>query len=129
MHGLMMHAPLMISSLIAHADRYHGDAEIVSRTTEGGLHRYTYTEAHTRTRRLANALKRLGVKAEERIGTLAWNGYRHFELYYAASGMQAIIHTMNPRLFTEQLVYIVNHAEDAYVCFDITVAALVEKLA
>ena len=129
MHGLMMDGALMISSLIAHADRYHGDGEIVSRTAEGPIHRYTYSAAHARTRRLANALARLGIKAADRVGTIAWNGYRHFELYYAVSGMEAIIHTINPRLFPEQLVYIVNHAEDAYVCFDITFAPLVEKLA
>jgi fatty-acyl-CoA synthase len=129
MRGLMMNVPLMISSLIRHADRCHGDTEIVSRTIEGPIHRYTYRDAHTRARRLARALERLGVKAGDRVGTLAWNGYRHFELYYAVSGMGAIIHTINPRLFHDQLVYIVNDAEDEIVFFDLTFAALVEKLA
>ena len=129
MQGLMMDVPLMISSLIRHADRYHGDAEIVSRTIEGPIHRYTYRDAHARARRLARALARLGVRNSDRVGTLAWNGHRHFELYYAISGMGAITHTINPRLFHDQLVYIVNHAEDAIVFFDTTFVALVEKLA
>src|SRR2546429_7239679 len=100
MHGLMMNMPLMISSLIRHADRYHGDTEIVSRTIEGPIHRYTYADAHARSRRLARALVRLGVQASDRVGTLAWNGHRHFELYYGVSGMGAIVHTINPRLFS-----------------------------
>ena len=129
MHGLMMNWPLMISSLIRHADRCHGDTEIVSRTVEGPIHRYTYRDAHTRARRLANALARLGVAAGDRVGTLAWNGYRHFELYYAVSGMGAIIHTINPRLFLDQLTYIVDHADDRLVFFDLTFLPLVEKLA
>jgi fatty-acyl-CoA synthase len=129
MHGLMMSMPLAISSLLRHADLNHGDTEIVSRTCEGGIHRYTYRESHARARRLANALARLGVGAGERIGTLAWNGYRHFELYFAVSGIGAVIHTVNPRLFPEQIAYIVGHAEDQYVFFDLTFAPLVEKLA
>ena len=129
MRGLMMDTPLMISSLLRHAEQYHGDAEIVSRTTEGGIHRYTYSDAWRRAGKLAHALARLGVKPGERVATLAWNGYRHFELYYAISGMGAVVHTVNPRLFPEQIVYIVNHAEDGYVFFDITFAPLVEKLA
>jgi fatty-acyl-CoA synthase len=128
MDGLMMNMPLMISSLIRHADRYHGDTEIVSRTTDGSIHRYNYRDAHTRSRRLVGALARLGVQAGDRVGTLAWNGHRHFELYYAVSGMGAIIHTINPRLFADQLAYIVNHADDRVVFFDTTFAPLVEKL-
>ena len=129
MDGLMMNVPLMISSLIRHADRCHGDTEIVSRTIEGPIHRYTYREAHARARRLARVLARLGAKPGDRVGTLAWNGYRHFELYYAVSGMGAIIHTVNPRLFHDQLVYIINDAEDEIMFFDLTFTALVEKLA
>jgi fatty-acyl-CoA synthase len=129
LRGLMMDSPLLISSLIVHAERCHGDTEIVSRTVEGPIHRYTYADAHRRARSLAQALARLGVKEGDRVGTLAWNGYRHLELYYAVSGMGAIVHTVNPRLFPEQLTYIVNHAEDAYVFFDLTFAPLVEKLA
>jgi fatty-acyl-CoA synthase len=129
MLGLMMRWPLTISSLIRHADQCHGDTEIVSRTIEGPIHRYTYRDAHTRARRLANALGRLGVVPGERVATLAWNGYRHFELYYAVSGTGAIIHTINPRLFHDQLTHIVNHAGDRLVFFDLTFLPLVEKLA
>ena len=129
MHGLMMNMPLQISSLIRHADRFHGDTEIVSRMIEGGIHRYTYSEAHRRSRQLANALTSLGVEAADRIGTLAWNGFRHLEIYYAVSGIGAVCHTINPRLFPEQIVYIINHAEDQYVFFDLTFLPLVEKIA
>ena len=129
MQGLMMDMPLLISSLIQHADRYHGDTEIVSRTVEGPIHRYTYRDAHARSRKLANALQRLGVKSSDRIGTLAWNGYRHLELYYAVSGSGAIIHTVNPRLFPEQIAWIVNDADDQYLCFDLTFAPLIEAIA
>ena len=93
MHGLMMNMPLTISSLIRHADRYHGDTEIVSRTVEGDIHRYTYRDAHARARRAANALRKLGVKMSDRVATLAWNGFRHYELYYAISGIGAVINT------------------------------------
>jgi fatty-acyl-CoA synthase len=129
MQGLMMEVPLLISGLIRHADRNHGDTEIVSRTVEGGIHRYTYRDAHTRSRRLARALRTLGLKAGERVGTLAWNGHRHYELYYAISGMGAVINTVNPRLFADQIVYISNHAENVALFFDPTFVALVEKLA
>jgi len=129
MRGLMMDMPLLVSSLIEHADRNHGDVEIVSRSLEGPVHRSTYSQAHARAKRLAQALARLGVRQGERVATLAWNGYRHFELYYAVSGMGAVIHTINPRLFPEQLQFIVNDAEDRYVFFDLNLAALAEKLA
>jgi acyl-CoA synthetase (AMP-forming)/AMP-acid ligase II len=129
MHGLMMDKPLLISDLIRHADRVHGATEIVSKTVEGGMHRYTYREAHARARRLANALKQLDVQMHDRVATLAWNGFRHFEIYYAVAGCGAVIHTINPRLFPDQIVYIANHAEDRYVFFDITFAPLLEKLA
>jgi fatty-acyl-CoA synthase len=125
----MMDWPLLISSLIRHADLCHGDGEIVSRTVEGPIHRYTYREAHRRARKLANALARLDVAPGECVGTLAWNGYRHFELYYGVSGMGAVIHTINPRLFHDQIEYIVNHAGDRIVFFDLTFLPLVEKLA
>jgi fatty-acyl-CoA synthase len=129
MLGLMMDWPLMVSSLIEHADRYHGEREIVTRTIEGPIHRYTYRDAHARSRRLANALARLGVAPGDRVGTLAWNTHRHFELYFATSGMGAVIHTVNPRLFHDQLVYIVNHADDRLLFFDLTFVPLVQKLA
>jgi len=129
MRGQMMDMPLLVSSLIEHADRNHGDVEIVSRSVEGPIHRSTYSQAHARAKRLAQALARLGVKDGDRVGTLAWNGYRHFEIYYGVSGMGAVMHTINPRLFPEQLAFIVNHAEDEYVFFDLSFVALAEKLA
>jgi 3-(methylthio)propionyl---CoA ligase len=129
MQGLMMDVPLMISSLIRHADRYHGDTQLVSRSVEGPIHRYTYRDAHRRARQLALALRRLGVEPGARVGTLAWSTNRHFELYYAVSGIGAVIHTINPRLFFDQIAYIVGHAEDSLVFFDTTFTGLVEKLA
>jgi 3-(methylthio)propionyl---CoA ligase len=129
MNHSMMQRPLLISSLIEYAATNHGDTEIVSRTVEGGIHRYNYREANHRAKQLANALRHLGVKKGERIGTLAWNGYRHFEIYYGVSGMGAITHTINPRLFPEQIAYIINHAEDGYLFFDLTFVPLVEALA
>lgn len=133
MSGSMMQRPLLISSLIEHAARNFADTEIVSRTIESGagfeLHRYSYADAAKRAKRLANALTRLGIQGGQRVGTLAWNGYRHFELYYAVSGMGAVMHTINPRLFPEQIVYIGNHAEDQCLFFDLTFAPLVEKIA
>lgn len=134
MNGLMMDAPLLISNLLRHAERCHGDTEIVSRRVEGGegedrFHRYTWREAAQRSRQLAKALLRQGIKADDRVGTLAWNGYRHLELYYGVSGIGAVLHTVNPRLFPEQIAWIINHAEDRVMCFDINLAPLVEKLA
>jgi 3-(methylthio)propionyl---CoA ligase len=130
MHGLMMDMPLAISDLIVHADRHHGAGEIVSKTVEdGSLHRYTYREAHRRARKLANALGKLGVAMHERVATLAWNSFRHFEIYYAVAGSGAVIHTINPRLFPDQIAYVANHAQDQVVFFDLTFAPLVEKLA
>ena len=129
MQGLMMDVPLLISSLIRHADRHHGDTEIVSRLVEGGIHRSNYREVHRRARKLANALGALGVKKGHRVGTLAWNGYRHLEAFYGISGMGAVMHTINPRLFPEQITYIINHAEDSYLLFDLTFVPLIEKLA
>jgi acyl-CoA synthetase (AMP-forming)/AMP-acid ligase II len=135
LRGLMMDNPLLISSLLDHAAQNHADTQIVSRTVEGpdkdgtgAIHRYTYAGAQKRAKQLAQALARLGVVAGDRVGTLAWNGYRHFELYFGVSGMGAVAHTVNPRLFPEQLGYIVNHAEDKYVFFDLSFAPLVEKL-
>src|SRR5687767_8710537 len=128
MQGLMMDAPLLISGLLQHADRHHGDTEIVSKNVDGSLHRYPYRAAHARARKLANALKRLGVKPGDRVATLAWNGYRHFEIYYAVAGSGAVIHTINPRLFPDQIAYIANHAEDRVLFYDTTFAPLVARL-
>ncbi len=127
--GQMMSQPLLISSLIQHADRYFGDSEIVSRRVEGDIHRYTYRDCHIRARRMANALGKLGVTMGDRVATLAWNGYRHLELYYAISGSGAVMHTINPRLHPEQIAYIANHAEDQYLFFDMTFLPLVEAFA
>ncbi|WP_323118839.1 3-(methylthio)propionyl-CoA ligase [Burkholderia alba] len=127
--GQMMDMPLLVSSLITHAARHAGDVEIVSRRVEGDLHRYTYRDCERRSKQLAQAFTRLGIEVGDRIGTLAWNGYRHLEAYYGISGMGAVCHTINPRLFPEQIAYIVNHAQDRYVLFDISFAPLVELLA
>jgi fatty-acyl-CoA synthase len=129
MNGLMLQKQLLISSLIVHADRHHGDTEIVSRRVEGDIHRYTFRECHRRARQVASALTGLGVKMSERIGTLAWNGYRHMELYYGICGMGAVMHTVNPRLHADQVAYIVDHAEDQYLFFDLTFLPLVKVMA
>ena len=97
LHGLMMQMPLLIAALIEHADKHHGDVEVVSRRCEGDIHRYTYKDVHRRARQMANALDTLGVKRSDRVATLAWNGHRHLELYYAVSGSGAVLHTINPR--------------------------------
>jgi len=129
MQGLMQDRPLLISSLIEHANAFHPGAEIVSRTVEGPIHRCTYADIRRRAKQVANALTALGVRPGERIGTLAWNGFRHMELYFGVSGMGAILHTINPRLFPEQIAYIAAHAEDQYLFFDLTFAPLVARLA
>ena len=127
--GRMMSQPLLISSLIKHADRYYGDTEVVSRRVEGDIHRYTYSECHRRARQLANALNKLGVSMGDRVATLAWNGYRHLEAYYAVSGSGAVLHTVNPRLHPEQIAYIANHAEDQYLFFDMNFLPVIETIA
>jgi fatty-acyl-CoA synthase len=129
MHGLMQEIPLMISSLIRYAAEYHGDRQAISRTVEGPLHRYSYSACERRAKRLANLFERTGIKRGDRIGTLAWNGYRHLELFYGVSGMGAVLHTVNPRLFTEQIVYIVNHAEDRVLFVDLSFVELLEGIA
>ena len=128
MFGLMQDRPLLIQQLIDHAALNHGDTEIVSRTVEGPIHRYTYRDAHKRSKKVAEALLALGIAAGDRIGTLAWNGYRHFELYYGISGMGAVCHTINPRLFPDQIAYIVNHAEDQLLFVDLNLLPAIEKL-
>src|SRR4051812_50201404 len=105
MLGLMMETPLLVSQLIRHADRHHGATEIVSKTVEGTIHRYTYTGAHKRARQLANALKHLGVGPQDRVATLAWNGHRHFEIYYAVAGTRGGLPSLNPRPFPTQINY------------------------
>ncbi len=127
--GRMMSQPLLISSLIKHADRYYADTEVVSRRVEGDIHRYTYRDCHRRARQLANALRTLGVTMGDRVATLAWNGYRHLEAYYAVSGSGAVLHTINPRLHPEQVAYIANHAEDQYLFFDLNFLPVIEAIA
>jgi len=127
--GLMMDLPLLVSSILEHAADQFGDVEIVSRETHGPVFRYTYSRCAVRARKLANALSQLGLTAGHSVGTLAWNTHRHLELYYAVSGSGLIIHTCNPRLHVEQLIYIVNHAEDEAMFFDITFAGLIASIA
>ena len=127
--GQMMHMPLMISSLLTHAARHNGDIEIVSRRVEGDMHRTTWAEVELRARKLAQALDRLGVAPGERVGTLAWNGYRHLEIYYGVSGSQRVCHTINPRLFPQQVAWIANDAQDKVIFVDLNIFPLVEKLA
>ena len=129
LNGLMMQTPLTISSLIVHADRHHPDAEIVSRRVEGDIHRTTYRQLHTRSRRLADALGQLGIGDGDRVATLAWNGYRHMELYFGVSGRGSVLHTLNPRLIGEQIAWIINHAEDRALFFDLTFLPIVEGIA
>ncbi len=129
MLGLIQDRPLLISSLIEYAGTYHGDVEIVSRTVEGPIHRTNYRNVNSRAKKLAQALGKLGVELGDRIGTLAWNGYRHVEIYFGVSGMGAVCHTINPRLFPEQIAYIANHAEDKYIFVDLTFVPLIEALA
>jgi len=127
--GLMQNQPLLLSSLLQHADRFHSSTEIVSRTVEGPIHRYTYRDAARRARQLASALQRHGIKHSDRVATLAWNNYRHFEIEHGVTGMGAIWHAINPRLIPAQLVYIANHAEDKVLFFESSFLPLVEKLA
>ena len=129
MAGQMMTQPLIISDLLEYAAAHHGGSEVISRRQEGDIHRYTYRDALTRTKQLVNALQFLGVQPGDRVATLAWNGYRHLECYYAISGIGAICHTVNPRLYTEQVEYIINHAEDCYVFLDACFAKLLEPVA
>jgi len=129
MNGLMQQQPLLISNLLVHAERHHGEREIVSRRVEGDIHRYTYRDLAGRSRRMANAIAALGVSFGDRVATLAWNGYRHMELYYAASGSGVVLHTLNPRLHPDQVVWIADHAEDQVLFFDLTFLPLVEAVA
>jgi 3-(methylthio)propionyl---CoA ligase len=129
MLGLMMDMPLLLSSFIQYAADAHGEAEIVAREIEGDIHRYTYAQAHPRIKRMALALKRLGMNSGDRVGTLAFNTHRHWEMFYAAPGMSYVLHTINPRLFPEQLVYIMNHAEDRLLFIDRATLPLAEAIA
>jgi len=129
MQGLMMDRPLLISSIAEHASRFHGDREIVSVTMDQPLHRCTIRDAVARSKRLANALAGLGIEHGDRLGTLAWNDYRHLEIYYGVSGAGYVCHTINPRLFAEQIIFIINHAEDRYIFVDPMFVPLLDKIA
>ncbi len=129
MNGLMMNTPLLISSIAEHAAKFHGDREIVSVTGDNPCHRCTIGEAISRAKQLANALGKLGLKQGDRIATIAWNDYRHLEIYYGVSGSGYVCHTINPRLFAEQLIFIINHAEDRFIFVDAMFVPLLEALA
>jgi len=128
MFGIMQDRPLLISSIITHAERFHAETAIVSRRVEGDLHTTNWGEVAVRARRLANALDKLQIAAGSRVATLAWNGYRHLETYFGVSGSQRVLHTLNPRLSPQQLAWIINHAGDQIVCFDLTFLPLVEAV-
>ena len=129
MHGLMMDTPLLISSIVEHADINFHDREIVSVTADESLHRYTYKECFQRVRKLANALEKLGLSEGDRVATMAWNDYRHLESYYAIGGAGYVCHTINPRLFPEQIIFMINHAEDKWLMIDPMFIPLIEKIA
>ncbi len=128
MLGLMQDQPLLISALIEFADRHHGEGEIVSRRVEGDIHRYTYRDLAARARQVANALDGLSLEFSDRVATLAWNGYRHMELYFGVSGSGRVLHTINPRLHPSQIAWIMNHAEDRVLCFDLSFLPLVQAV-
>ncbi len=129
MRGRMMAIPLTVTEIMRFAERHHGQAEVVSVTVDEPLHRCTYSDVFRRARRLANALSRLGIESGERVASLAWNDYRHLELYFGVACAGRILHTVNPRLFAEQLVFIINHAEDRVLFFDVAFLPLIEALA
>ena len=128
MLGNMQEGQLLISGLIEHAETYHKDTEIVSRSVEGPIHRYTLKDAANRSRKLANALGKLDLQQGDVVGTLAWNTFRHFELYFGVSGIGCVVNTVNPRLFPEQLIYIINHAQNKYLFVDLSFVELVESI-
>ncbi len=128
MQGLMQSQPLLISNLIEFADKHHSDTEIVSRRVEGDIHRYTWSDVAKRSRQVANALDGMKLAFSDRIATLAWNGYRHLELYFGVSGSGKVLHTLNPRLHPDQVVWIANHAEDQVLCFDMSFLPLVQAV-
>jgi acyl-CoA synthetase (AMP-forming)/AMP-acid ligase II len=128
MQGLMMNTPLLISSIATHAEKFHGGQEIVSVTADNPRHRYTFKECFGRAKQLANALEKLGLESGDRVATLCWNDYRHLEAYYGVSGAGFVCHTINPRLFPEQLTFIINHAEDRWIMTDVMFVPLLEAL-
>ena len=131
MHGLIMDRPLLVADIVRHVERFHGDAAVVSRLPDAGgqVHRSSYREVVSRARRVANVLDHLQIAPQTNVGTLAWNTHRHLELYYGVSAAQRVLHTVNPRLFPEQIIWIINHAEDEAVFFDVTFAPLIDGIA
>ena len=128
MQALMMDRALTLPSILDYAAQYHPHRQVVDRTVEGPIHRYGYADALERTKRMANALVAIGVKPGDRVATLAWSTHRHFELYFAVTGVGAVLHTINPRLHSDQIVWVANHAEDAFLFFDVSFAAQVAEL-
>ena len=128
MLGLMQDQPLLISNLIEFADKHHSDGEVVSRRVEGDIHRYTWSDVARRSRQVANALDGMKLGFSDRVATIAWNGYRHLELYFGVSGSGRVLHTINPRLHPEQIAWIANHAEDQVLCFDMTFLPIIQAV-
>lgn len=128
MQGLMQNQQLLISNLIEFAARHHSDAQIVSRRVEGDIHRYTYQDLCGRAKQLANTLDAMKLAHGDRVASLAWNGYRHMEMYYGVSGSGRVLHTINPRLHPDQVAWIVNHAEDQVLCFDMTFLPIIQAV-
>jgi acyl-CoA synthetase (AMP-forming)/AMP-acid ligase II len=128
MLGLMQDQPLLISGLIDFADKHHGDGDVVSRRVEGDIHRYTWSDVARRSRQVANALDVMKLGFSDRVATIAWNGYRHLELYFGVSGSGRVLHTINPRLHPEQIAWIANHAEDQVLCFDMTFLPIIQAV-
>jgi len=128
MLGLMQDQPLLISNLIEFADKHHSDSEVVSRRVEGDIHRYTWSDVARRSRQVANALDGMKLGFSDRVATIAWNGYRHLELYFGVSGSGRVLHTINPRLHPEQIAWIANHAEDQVLCFDMTFLPIIQAV-
>jgi len=129
MLGLMMDTPLLTTDILRYAATAHGRTEIVSRTVDGGIHRYCYAAAKERCLRLSAALQSFGLSTGDRLGSLAWNTHHHFELFYGITGQGLVLHTINPRLFEETLVKIINHAEDQWIFIDAATVGLAEALA
>ncbi|MFF4764064.1 3-(methylthio)propionyl-CoA ligase [Streptomyces sp. NPDC001292] len=129
MNGLMMHQQLLVSSILTHAERHHPNTEVVSVRCEGDVHRYTFRDMAHRSRQVAQAVQGLGVGPDDRVATLAWNGYRHVELYYGVSGAGSVLHTLNPRLHPDQLVWIINNADDSVLFFDLSFVDLIREIA
>ena len=128
MLGLMQGDHLLISSLIDFAANHHGDSEVISKRVEGDVHRSNWSEVAIRSKKVAKALDSWAIPGGERVATLAWNGYRHLELYYGVSGSERVLHTLNPRLHPDQIVWIINHAQDTVLCFDTTFLPIIKAI-